>query len=100
MSAADLRNRLLECLGGPFPPPCPLRPQLRETIRKEGYRIESVTYEVEPNDRVPAMLLVPDGVDAAHPAPPSPSGTSTTASGIWGRPSRPDWPATRCTTPA
>src|SRR5512144_2235752 len=65
----DLRKKLLECLGGPWPQPCDLRPVVRETIRKEGYRIESVTYEVEPGDRVPALLLVPDGIDANHPAP-------------------------------
>jgi dienelactone hydrolase len=65
----DLRQKLLACLGGPWPEPCDLRPVVRETIRKEGYRIESVTYEVEPGDRVPALLLVPDGIDAAHPAP-------------------------------
>src|SRR5512138_1462811 len=65
----DLRKKLLECLGGPWPQPCDLRPMVRETIRKDGYRIESVTYEVEPGDRVPALLLVPDGVDANHPAP-------------------------------
>ncbi len=69
VSRDDLRQKLLECLGGPWPEPCDLRPTLRETIRKEGYRIESVSYEVEPGDRVPALLLVPDGVDASHPAP-------------------------------
>jgi len=67
--AEELRKRLLECLGGPWPQPCDLRPMVRETIREDGFRIESVTYEVEPGDRVPAMLLVPDGVDANHPAP-------------------------------
>ena len=67
--AEGLREKLLECLGGPWPPPCELRPVIRETRRKDGYRIESVTYEVEPGDRVPAMLLTPDGVDANHPAP-------------------------------
>ena len=66
---AELRARLLECLGGPWPEAGDLRPKLRETIHKDGYRIESVTYEAEPNDRVPAYLLVPDGVDAQHPAP-------------------------------
>lgn len=69
VDTGDLRSKLLECLGGPWPEPCDLRPVVRETIRKEGYRIESVTYEVEPDDRVPALLLVPDGVDANHPAP-------------------------------
>lgn len=64
-----LRNKLLECLGGPWPEPCPLRPKLRETIQEDGYRIESLTYEVELEDRVPALLLVPNGVDASQPAP-------------------------------
>jgi dienelactone hydrolase len=68
MVSDDLKTKLLACLGGPWPDPCDLRPVVRETIRKKGYCIESVTYEVEPDDRVPAMLLVPDGVDANHPA--------------------------------
>jgi len=68
MASDDLKTKLLACLGGPWPQPCDLRPIVRVTIRKKGYRIESVTYEVEPGDRVPAMLLVPDGVDAGHPA--------------------------------
>ncbi len=69
LAAKDFRDKLLECLGGPWPEPCDLKPVLRETIHKDGYRIESVSYEVEPGDGVPALLLVPDGVDAEHPAP-------------------------------
>ena len=68
-TAGSFRDNLLQCLGGPWPEPCDLKPMLRETIRKDGYRIESVTYEAEPGDRVPAYVLIPDGVDAAHPAP-------------------------------
>ena len=67
--AAGFREKLLQCLGGPWPEPCDLKPKVRETIQKDGYRIESVTYEVEPGDRVPAYVLIPDGVDANHPAP-------------------------------
>jgi dienelactone hydrolase len=63
------REKLLAGLGGPWPDPAPLRPRLRETIQKDGYRIESVTYEAEPADTIPAMLLIPDGVNANHPAP-------------------------------
>ncbi|MBM3860232.1 MAG: hypothetical protein FJ395_11350 [Verrucomicrobia bacterium] len=63
------RATLLRCLGGPWPEPCSLRPKLRKIIQKDGYRIESVTYEVEPGDRVPAFVLIPNGVDAKHPAP-------------------------------
>lgn len=67
--AEDLRAHLVECLGGPFPEPCDLKPVLRETIQKDGYRIESLTYESEPGDAIPAMLLVPDGVSSSSPAP-------------------------------
>ena len=69
MSADELRIKLLECLGGPWPEPSDLKPQRHDATRKNGYRIETVSYEVEPGDRVPALLLVPDGVDANHPAP-------------------------------
>lgn len=65
----QLQQRLLTCLGGPWPEPCPLKPVVRERIQKEGYQLLSVTYEVEPGDRVPAFVLLPDGVNAAHPAP-------------------------------
>jgi dienelactone hydrolase len=69
MNAAEFRENLLRCLGGPWPEPTPLRSKLRETIQKDGYRIESVTYEVEPDDAVPALVLVPDGISAQSPAP-------------------------------
>ncbi len=69
MRIEKLRDQLVACLGGPWPEPPPLKPELRETIAGDGYRIESLTYEVEPGDRVPAMLLIPDGVSATSPAP-------------------------------
>ena len=69
MTAAEMADRLLECLGGPWPQPCDLEPEVREIRPEAGYRVESLTYQVEPDDRVPALLLVPDGVDAEHPAP-------------------------------
>jgi dienelactone hydrolase len=59
----------LECLGGAWPEGGDLRPKVEQTIQKDGYRLERLTYEVEPNDRVPAYLLVPDGVSKASPAP-------------------------------
>lgn len=64
-----LKSKLLECLGGPWPEPYPLDPQWGEAEQKDGYRIRSVRYRVEPEDWVPALLLVPDGVDETHPAP-------------------------------
>lgn len=75
MTPDELRSRLLECLGGPWPEAGPLRPQLRETIQKDGYRIESITYEAPSGlgdgviEAIPALLLIPDGVDAGHPSP-------------------------------
>ena len=68
-SVDQLKARLLACLGGPWPEPCDLKPVIRETQQKDGYRLESVTYEVEAGDRVPAYLLIPDGVTANSPAP-------------------------------
>ena len=67
-SAKGFREKLLACLGGAWPKAGPLRAKVGKTISKDGYRIESVTYEAEPGDAIPALLLVPDGVDAANPA--------------------------------
>ncbi|MGA0560613.1 dienelactone hydrolase family protein [Larkinella sp. VNQ87] len=68
-SSETLRNQYQTCLGGPFPTPVPLLPQHRETIRKDGYRIESLTYQVEANEPVPALLLIPDSATAQRPVP-------------------------------
>ena len=69
MAPGDFRDRLLKGLGGPWPEPSPLKPKHLETIQKDGFRIEKLTYEAEPDDVIPAMLLVPDGVTADKPAP-------------------------------
>jgi len=69
MKPDELREKLLQCLGGQWPEPCELRPVISDTTMMDGYRMESLTYEVEPGDRVPALLLVPDGVNSANPAP-------------------------------
>jgi dienelactone hydrolase len=71
-AAADpqtLKAKLLQCLGGPWPDGCDLRPQILKTEQLEGYRREWVSYEAEAGDRIPAILLVPDGVSAQNPAP-------------------------------
>lgn len=70
MASADFRDRLLAGLGGPFPKRCELKPKKRAAPeQKDGYRIESYTYEVEPGDVVPALVLIPDGVSQQSPAP-------------------------------
>ena len=68
MANADFKDRLLECLGGDWPASSPLNPQTIESSQADEFRLEKITYEVEPGDRVPAYLLIPDGVSAAHTA--------------------------------
>ena len=70
MAAPDFRDKLLAGLGGVWPEPCPLNVRSRETIPKDGYRIESLFYDAEPNDPIPALLLIPKGVTATKPASP------------------------------
>jgi dienelactone hydrolase len=69
ISKKEMMQNLIDCLGGPWPEPCLLKPNHRETIKKEGYRIESVTYEVEPGDRVPALIMIPDEANENNPSP-------------------------------
>ncbi len=64
-----LRQRLLECLGGPWPEGSDLRVCVREIVQKDTYRIESITYEAVPGEPVPALVLVPDGISSTSPAP-------------------------------
>lgn len=68
MAAIDFPERLLHCLGGPSPAKCPLKPQVLETKQERGYRLEKLSYEVEPGERAPAYLLVPDKANADRPA--------------------------------
>ena len=63
------RERLLDCLGGPWPDPCELTPRIDRSQQRDGYRLEWLSYEVEPGDRVPAILIIPDDVTAGSPAP-------------------------------
>ena len=69
ISAITFRDHLLRCLGGEWPEPCPLQSSLIKAEQKDGYRLEWVTYEVEPGDRVSTIVLVPEGVTEASPAP-------------------------------
>ena len=64
-----LRERLLQCLGGPWPKTGELRAETVKTQQQDGYRLEWISYEPEPHDRVPAILIIPDGVSVSSPAP-------------------------------
>ena len=59
----ELLISLIDCLGGPWPELCSLESTINKKIHKEGYRVEFLSYQVEENDIVPAILIVPDGVD-------------------------------------
>ena len=67
--SAIFRQNLLRCLGGEWPEPCPLDPHQEDSIARIGYRIEKVTYQVEPGEHVPAYVLIPDGVTPTSRAP-------------------------------
>jgi len=69
MATADFRDRLLSGLGGPWPEPGPLNPKVTATTEADGFRIEQLTYDAEPNDSIPALLLVPDQVSGNKRAP-------------------------------
>ena len=66
---ADFHDKLLAGLGGPWPEKCSLNPKVTDTQQKDGYRIETLSYEAEPDDRIPAMILIPDGASASDPRP-------------------------------
>ncbi len=56
------RQHLVTCLGGPWPKPTPLNTKVDKIDQKDGYRIETISYEPEPGERLTGLLLVPDGV--------------------------------------
>jgi dienelactone hydrolase len=56
----QLRAAFLESLGG-FPERTPLNAKITGTLKRDGYRIEKVIYEVRPDLHVTANLYLPDG---------------------------------------
>jgi dienelactone hydrolase len=68
-TTTNFRQRLLACLGGDWPESCPLEAHVERVEAGDGYRIEHVQYQVELGEMVPAVMLVPDGVDESRPAP-------------------------------
>jgi dienelactone hydrolase len=69
LPSGGFREILRRALGGPWPEPCPLQSRTDRVLVKDGYRIERLSFDAELGDRVPAALLVPEGVDAGSPAP-------------------------------
>lgn len=69
MADEQFRQQLLKGLGGDWPEPCPLNVQHRETKKADGFTIESVYYDAEPGDAIPALLLIPDCATNDNPVP-------------------------------
>lgn len=65
--APDLRQRFLACLGRQ-PAAADLAPHVERRERGDGYTRELVTYAVSPGVRVPAYVLIPDGLRGPAPA--------------------------------
>lgn len=65
----DFRDHLLAGLGGEWPDSGALNAIQTNCVQKDGYRIEELSYEAEPDDRVPALLLIPDHISASSAAP-------------------------------
>jgi len=66
---APFRDRLQRALGGPWPAPFPLESQVERVMQQDGYRLEWLSFLAEPDDRVPAILIVPEGAGGDRPAP-------------------------------
>jgi dienelactone hydrolase len=65
----ELRRRLVHSLGiSHLPWPPELRPQLVDTLRRPGYRIEKIVYQTLPDMQVPVHLYLPDGLNGPAPA--------------------------------
>lgn len=56
---AAMHARYVEAIGG-FPARTPLNPQVRDTVVRDGYRVEKVIYESLPGVYVTANLYLPD----------------------------------------
>ena len=65
---SDVRSAMKELMhypeAGDLPSPVRLK-----TVKREGYRIEKWESYPLPGSVVPYLVLIPDGVDATHPAP-------------------------------
>jgi len=66
--AEDIRARILNVLGA-FPAETPaLEPEVLEEVREDGYVRRLVRYTSEPDERVPAYVLLPEGQKGPAPA--------------------------------
>jgi dienelactone hydrolase len=63
------KKKLLACLGGDWPDYGPLDVKVESVVQKDGYKLERINYLVEPEERIAAYLLIPDGATKKTKAP-------------------------------
>jgi cephalosporin-C deacetylase-like acetyl esterase len=56
----ELRKNLLAAWGGFPEKPCPLDPQSHGELKRDGYRVEKITFQTRPGVRMTANLYLPD----------------------------------------
>lgn len=66
---ADFKDRLLACLGGPWPESPPLEAKELASEQLDKVRRIKISYQTEPGEIVAAWLLVPDSAKQDKPAP-------------------------------
>lgn len=76
-----LRREILTIVGidDLVPPKWDLAIQAKGTIRRDGYRIEKITFESYPGMAIPALLYVPEGLSGPAPGVVSISGHNLTS---------------------
>ena len=65
----EFRDRLLECLGGPWPEAIDLNTKILNEEADENIRRITLTYDVESGEPCPAILLIPETITESNPAP-------------------------------
>lgn len=68
LEPSSLRQRVLQSLGGDWPTPPPLQPRVLKSEEKENCQLLWVRYRVEPDEEVPAILILPPGVKPGEQA--------------------------------
>ncbi len=63
-----LRNKFIEAIGG-LPERTSLNPQITGVVRRDGYKVEKVTFESQPKHYVSAVLFLPDAPKHKPPYP-------------------------------
>ncbi len=64
----EVRKKILTLIGG-LPEKTPLSAKVLDSTQADGFRIEKILFESQPNFPVTALLYLPDAKPAANPAP-------------------------------